>query len=112
MEERILHYYLKAFRLTIIIFVFSILIFFYFINKEINLEKKLITIDKGDTIGMYSLQSLLPEINMMVDDKGKWLGNYIPARYRSLPFVLAACGIFGILHRWGFGGNTRARPAC
>ena len=51
MEERILHYYLKAFRLTIIIFVFSILIFFYFINKEINLEKKLITIDKGDTIG-------------------------------------------------------------
>ncbi len=51
MEERILHYYLKAFRLVIIIFVFSILILFYFISKEINLEKKLITIDKGDTIG-------------------------------------------------------------
>ena len=50
----------------------------------------IIFIDKGDTIGMYSLQSLLPEINMMIDDKGKWLGNYIPARYRSLPFVLAS----------------------
>ncbi len=49
MEEQILHYYLKVSRI-IIISIFLILILFYVINREINLEKNIITIDRGDTI--------------------------------------------------------------
>ena len=36
----------------------------------------IIFIDKGDTIGMYSLQSLLPEINMMIDEVNGWVITY------------------------------------
>ena len=46
--------------------------------------------DNDDTVGLYSLQSLTPELNLMINDKGQWLADYIPARYRSLPFVLAS----------------------
>ena len=46
--------------------------------------------DGDKTVGLYSLQSLTPELNLMINDKGQWLGDYIPARYRSLPFVLAS----------------------
>ena len=28
-------------------------------------------------------------MNLMINNQGKWINNYIPARYRSLPFVLA-----------------------
>ncbi len=50
MEEQILHYYLKVSRIIIIIFLFFIIFFLYVINKDIFLEKKLISIDRGDTI--------------------------------------------------------------
>lgn len=40
-------------------------------------------------LGVFSLQGLIPGRNLMVDEKGKWVGDYIPARYRSMPFVLA-----------------------
>ena len=46
--------------------------------------------DGDKTVGLYSLQSLTPELNLMINDKGQWLADYIPARYRSLPFVLAS----------------------
>ena len=40
-------------------------------------------------LGVFSLQGLTPGRNLMVNKKGKWLGDYIPARYRSMPFILA-----------------------
>ena len=46
--------------------------------------------NSDNTTGLCSLQGLTPELNLMVDQKGKWLGDYIPARYRSLPFLLAS----------------------
>ena len=46
-------------------------------------------IENNKTLGLYSLQSLLPNMNLMINNEGKWIHNYIPARYRSLPFVLA-----------------------
>ena len=42
-----------------------------------------------DQLGLFSLQGLVPGRNLMIDKSGKWLGNYVPARYRSLPFILA-----------------------
>ena len=39
---------------------------------------------------MYSLQSVFPDSNLMINNQGLWVNDYIPARYRSLPFVLAS----------------------
>ena len=39
---------------------------------------------------LYSLQGLMPETNLMINTEGQWLTEYIPARYRALPFVLAS----------------------
>ena len=50
----------------------------------------IVFIINNSEIGLYSLQSLIPESNLMINDKGEWTNNYIPARYRSLPFVLAS----------------------
>ncbi len=47
---------------------------------------------KDKNLGLYSLQGLTPERNLLIDRNGKWLNEYIPARYRSLPFVLARDG--------------------
>ena len=58
------------------------------INKVVN-TNPIVFIRDGDKLGLYSLQSLFPEQNHMIDNHGKWISNYIPARYRSLPFVLA-----------------------
>ena len=50
----------------------------------------IVFIENDGILNLYSLQSLLPENNLMIDNEGLWLGKYIPARYRSLPFVLAS----------------------
>ena len=50
MEGQILRYYLKVSRIIIIIFIFVILFFLYAINKEIYLDKEIISINKGDSI--------------------------------------------------------------
>ena len=50
----------------------------------------IVFIDDDANLGLYSLQSLLPNLNLMIDNNGLWTTNYIPARYRSLPFVLAS----------------------
>ena len=49
----------------------------------------IVFIENNEKLGLYSLQSLLPNMNLMIDNQGIWTQNYIPARYRSLPFVLA-----------------------
>ncbi|MEA3465275.1 MAG: SapC family protein [Thermodesulfobacteriota bacterium] len=36
-----------------------------------------------------AVQGIKPNSNVLVDGNGKWLGRYIPAAYRSYPFVLA-----------------------
>ena len=41
-------------------------------------------------IELYSLQGLIPESNLMINAQGLWVTEYIPARYRALPFVLAS----------------------
>jgi hypothetical protein len=38
---------------------------------------------------LIGLQSLVPGLNLFVTPKGQWIGNYIPAAYRSYPFMLA-----------------------
>ncbi len=50
----------------------------------------LVFLESKENIGLYSLQGLVPNSNLMINVQGKWLGDYIPARYRSLPFVLAS----------------------
>ena len=49
----------------------------------------IVFIESNEKLGLYSMQSLLPNMNLMIDNQGIWTNNYIPARYRSLPFVLA-----------------------
>ena len=49
----------------------------------------IIFIENDEKLGLYSLQGLLPNMNLMINNQGRWTQNYIPARYRSLPFVLA-----------------------
>ena len=56
---------------------------------KIAVTNPIVFLEKDKSLGLYSLQSILPEMNLMIDKKGRWLNNYIPARYRSLPFVLA-----------------------
>ena len=56
---------------------------------RITATNPIVFIEKEKSLGLYSLQSLLPEMNLMIDKNGKWINKYIPARYRSLPFVLA-----------------------
>ena len=46
-------------------------------------------VEQDGMYSMYSLQSIMPNQNYMIDSQGTWLNNYIPARYRSLPFVFA-----------------------
>ena len=50
----------------------------------------MVFIEEEEKIGLFSLQSLLPEMNLMINREGLWINDYIPARYRSLPFVLAS----------------------
>jgi len=50
----------------------------------------IVFIGDKDNMGLYSLQSVFPETNLMIDSQGLWVSDYIPARYRSLPFVLAS----------------------
>ena len=50
----------------------------------------IIFLEENNKVGLYSLQGLLPNNNLMINEQGIWLGDYIPARYRSLPFVLAS----------------------
>ena len=50
----------------------------------------IIFIENKGNIGLYSLQSCFPESNLMINNQGLWINDYIPARYRSLPFVLAS----------------------
>ena len=50
----------------------------------------IVFLEEKNNIGMYSLQGLLPESNLMINSQGLWLNDYVPARYRSLPFVLAS----------------------
>ena len=50
----------------------------------------IVFIEEEEKIGLFSLQSLLPEMNLMINREGLWVNDYIPARYRSLPFVLAS----------------------
>ena len=59
------------------------------INRVI-FTNPIVFIENQKTLGLCSLQSLLPNVNLMIDSEGKWINNYIPARYRSLPFVLAS----------------------
>ena len=47
-------------------------------------------IEDQEKIGVYSMQSLFPDSNLMINKQGLWTSDYIPARYRSLPFVLAS----------------------
>ena len=56
---------------------------------KIAVTNPIVYLEKDKTLGLYSLQSVLPEMNLMIDKKGSWINSYIPARYRSLPFVLA-----------------------
>ena len=42
-----------------------------------------------DVFGIFMLQSYTRQVNNFCDKKGKWLGTYIPARYRQYPFYLA-----------------------
>ena len=39
--------------------------------------------------GIFMLQSYTQQTNNFCDNNGKWLGSYIPARYRQYPFYLA-----------------------
>ncbi len=51
MEEQILRYYLKIFSIIIIFFfLFSSSLFFYSLNKNLNIEKNYINIEKGERI--------------------------------------------------------------
>ena len=50
----------------------------------------IIFVEDKDNMGLYSLQSVFPETNLMIDSQGLWVNDYIPARYRSLPFILAS----------------------
>lgn len=43
-----------------------------------------------DKYALVAVQGLTPETNLFVDANGDWLGKYIPAGYRSYPFVLAS----------------------
>lgn len=43
-----------------------------------------------DNYSLVAVQGLNADTNLYVDAKGKWLGKYIPACYRSYPFMLAA----------------------
>lgn len=43
-----------------------------------------------DKYYLVVVQGLTPQTNLFVDADGNWLGNYIPASYRSYPFVLAS----------------------
>ena len=56
---------------------------------KIAVTNPIVFLEKDKSLGLYSLQSILPEMNLMIDRKGSWINSYIPARYRSLPFVLA-----------------------
>ena len=56
---------------------------------RIILTNPIVFIETDNKLGLYSLQSLFPDINLMINEKGLWINDYIPARYRSLPFVLA-----------------------
>ena len=42
-----------------------------------------------DIFGLFMLQSYTEQTNNFCDNKGKWLGSYIPAQYRQHPFYLA-----------------------
>jgi len=50
----------------------------------------IVFIEEEEKLGLFSLQSLLPETNLMTNSEGLWINGYMPARYRSLPFVLAS----------------------
>ena len=56
---------------------------------KIAVTNPIVFLEKDSLLGLYSLQSILPEMNLMIDKNGKWINSYVPARYRSLPFVLA-----------------------
>jgi hypothetical protein len=59
------------------------------LNRVIHTNPIVFMEDPNLGYGIYSLQSLIPSKNLMIDANGTWLSDYIPARYRSLPFVLA-----------------------
>jgi hypothetical protein len=44
---------------------------------------------RADTYYPVLMQGLLPGKNLLTGPKGKWLGSYVPAHYRSHPFCLA-----------------------
>ena len=50
MEELILHYYLKVFSISIFLLIFTFLIFFYVLNKELQFKRNLLTIEKNQKI--------------------------------------------------------------
>jgi len=41
---------------------------------------------------LAAVQGLAPQTNLFVDANGDWLGKYIPASYRTYPFLLASAG--------------------
>ena len=40
-----------------------------------------------DDVSVSFMSSFSPNNNLLIDENGKWLGNYMPAIFRSLPFV-------------------------
>lgn len=46
----------------------------------------------GDEWQLVALTSLLPGVNHLVGPQGQWLGEYIPAIFRSYPFTLSRAG--------------------
>ena len=41
----------------------------------------------NNNFALSFLTSFSPEQNLFINEKGEWIGNYIPAMYRTMPFV-------------------------
>ena len=41
----------------------------------------------NDVFSINFITSFSPNLNLFIDGEGKWIGNYIPAIYRSMPFM-------------------------
>ena len=46
-------------------------------------------VKNGNEIGIVAVLGLFPDHNLFVNEEGRWLGRYVPAAYRSYPFLLA-----------------------
>lgn len=53
------------------------------------LDMPIAFIKTDDRFSIVAVLGLLQDRNLFVDEAGNWLGRYVPAHYRSYPFVLA-----------------------